>query len=154
MCWKLSELFGIIQTMKYVVVETGGKQYKVEEGSVIEVEKLLVEPGKEFIFDKVLMVADGDNIALGHPYIDGCEVTSEVLEQKKGKKVRVAKFKAKARYRRVQGHRQMVTTVKISSIKGPASSKIDSKSVNKAEKDTTDRNSHTKAVNQEQSESK
>jgi large subunit ribosomal protein L21 len=102
--------------MKYVVVKTGGKQYKVSEGSVIEVDKLPVEAGKQFVFDQVLMVADGDKVEVGTPLLVGATVTAQVLEQKRGEKIRVAKFKAKARYRKVTGFRAELTRVQVEKI--------------------------------------
>jgi large subunit ribosomal protein L21 len=106
--------------MKYVILETGGKQYKVEEGSVISVEKLPVEIDTDYTFDKILFFSQDGTIQLGHPHLTDVVVTGHVMEQKKGEKIRVAKFKAKSRYRRVTGHRQLITTVKIGSIAGPA----------------------------------
>jgi large subunit ribosomal protein L21 len=102
--------------MKYAVLQTGGKQYKVTEGSVIEVERLNVADGANFVFDKVLMVADEGTFTVGQPVLDNVSVNGTVLEHKRGKKIRVAKFKAKARYRKVIGHRQELTKVQIDSI--------------------------------------
>ena len=102
--------------MKYAVLQTGGKQYKVIEGSVIEVDKLPVEIDANVKFEKVLLVADEGVFQLGKPHVDGAVVTAKVLEQKKGKKIRVAKFKAKARYRKVIGHRQLLTKVQVTKI--------------------------------------
>ena len=102
--------------MKYAVVQTGGKQYKVSEGSVIEVDKLPVEAGKEHVFSQVLLVADGENVQVGTPVLEGASVTAKVIEQKQGDKIRVAKFKAKARYRRVMGFRAQLTKLEIEKI--------------------------------------
>lgn len=102
--------------MKYAVIQTGGKQYKVSEGTEIEVDKLIAEQESIVKFEKVLMHAVDGAYQLGKPYIDGATVTAKVLEQKKGKKIRVAKFKAKARYRKVTGHRQKLTKVVIEKI--------------------------------------
>ncbi|HVF69019.1 MAG TPA: 50S ribosomal protein L21 [Xanthomonadales bacterium] len=102
--------------MKYAVLQTGGKQYKVSEGSIIEVDKLQAELDANVNFEKVLLLADEGAFQLGQPHVDGAIVTAKVLEQKKGKKIRVAKFKAKARYRKVTGHRQMLTRLKIEEI--------------------------------------
>lgn len=114
--------------MKYAVIATGGKQYKVSEGDTISIEKLVVEVGKEVIFDKVLFFADGAAFQLGTPHLVGATVTAEVLEQFKSEKIRVAKFKAKARYRKVYGHRQDLTKVKIGKIvlKGAEKKKVTS----------------------------
>ena len=95
------------------VVETGGKQYYVEEGTVIYIEKLDEEAGKTFTFDKVLMV----NGVAGRPYLNNVTVTAEVVKHGKGKKVKVYKYTPKKKYRKTQGHRQPYTKVEIKSIK-------------------------------------
>lgn len=95
------------------VVETGGKQYYVEEGTVLYIEKLDEEAGKTFTFDKVLMV----NGVAGRPYLNNVTVTAEVLKHGKGKKVKVYKYTPKKKYRKTQGHRQPYTKVEIKSIK-------------------------------------
>lgn len=95
------------------VIETGGKQYLVEEGKVLYVEKLDALAGSEITFDKVLM-ADG---VLGQPYVKGASVTASVEKNGKAKKVLVYKYNAKKKYRRTQGHRQPYTKVTIKSIK-------------------------------------
>ena len=102
--------------MKYAVLQSGGKQYKVAEGMEIEVDKLESSIDSDHKFDKVLLYVKDGVYQLGRPHIDGASVTGRVLEQKKGVKIRVAKFKAKARYRRVQGHRQLLTKLKITKI--------------------------------------
>ena len=94
------------------VIETGGKQYIVEENSSIYVEKLDVEAGKEVVFDQVLMVND----KLGRPYVDGAKVIATVDKHGKQKKVVVYKYKPKKKYRRTQGHRQPYTKVTIKKI--------------------------------------
>lgn len=95
------------------VVETGGKQYYVEEGTVLYIEKLDEEAGKTFTFDKVLMV----NGVAGRPYLNNVTVTAEVVKHGKGKKVKVYKYTPKKKYRKTQGHRQPYTKVEIKSIK-------------------------------------
>ena len=95
------------------VIETGGKQYLVEEGKVLYIEKLDAEAGSEITFDKVLM-ADG---VLGKPYVKGATVTATVEKNGKAKKVLVYKYNSKKNYRRTQGHRQPYTKVTIKSIK-------------------------------------
>jgi large subunit ribosomal protein L21 len=102
--------------MKYAVIQTGGKQYKVSEGSEIEVDKLDAVVGSDFRFENVLLHVNDGVFKVGQPHIDGAVITAKVLEQKKGEKIRVAKFKAKARYRKVQGHRQMLTKLIIEKI--------------------------------------
>ncbi len=95
------------------VIETGGKQYYVEEGTVLYVEKLDAEAGKEVTFDKVLMV----NGKAGSPYVKGAKVVAEVVKHGKAKKVVVFKYNAKKNYRKKQGHRQPYTKVEIKTIK-------------------------------------
>lgn len=112
---KLAE-FDIIKCMNYVVLQSGGKQYKVAEGSVIEVEKLEVEAGDTIKLDKVLLVAADGDYTIGQPVVTNAIVTAKVVEQMQGPKIRVAKFKAKARYRKVIGHRQQLTKLEIVSI--------------------------------------
>lgn len=95
------------------VIETGGKQYYVEEGTVLYVEKLDVESGKEITFDKVLMV----NGKVGNPTVKGAKVVAEVVKHGKAKKVVVFKYNAKKNYHKKQGHRQPYTKVEIKTIK-------------------------------------
>jgi large subunit ribosomal protein L21 len=98
--------------MKYAIVKTGGKQYKVSKDSVIEVERLTSKPGEKISLEALLYVADGD-VKLGKPIVKGVTVKAEVLEHLKGEKLRIAKFKAKSKYRKVTGHRQYLTKIKI-----------------------------------------
>ena len=100
----------------YAVMETGGKQYKVEAGSVIFVEKLNVAEGEKVTFDKVLVVADGDNLTVGTPVVAGASVTGTVAKQGKAKKIYVFKMKRKKNERSKKGHRQPYTKVTIESI--------------------------------------
>jgi large subunit ribosomal protein L21 len=102
--------------MKYAVVKIGAKQYKVSEETVLDVEKLEAEPEKKLEFDKVLLLVSDKDIKVGAPYLKGIKVQAEVLEQFKDKKIRVAKFKAKSRYRKVKGHRQLKTKIKVTKI--------------------------------------
>lgn len=95
------------------VIETGGKQYYVEEGSVIYVEKLDAEAGSKVKFDKVLMAND----VSGHPYLENVTVEGEVVKHGKNKKILVFKYNAKKNYHKTQGHRQPYTKVEIKSIK-------------------------------------
>ena len=99
--------------MKYAIIQTGGKQYKVSEGTIVEVEKLDSTPESKLNFDKILLYASDGEFQIGQPNVSGAMVTAKVLEQKRGPKIRVAKFKAKARYRRVTGHRQSLTRIQI-----------------------------------------
>lgn len=101
--------------MMYAIIETGGKQLKVEEGQSIFVEKLDVEAGNEVTFDKVLFVG-GDTVKVGTPYVDGATVTAKVEKQGKAKKITVFKYKPKKNYKRKQGHRQPYTKLTIEKI--------------------------------------
>ncbi len=102
----------------HAVIFTGGKQYLVEEGQTIKVEKLDAEVGAEVIFDKILLTAkgDGQNVEIGTPFLDGKTVSALVKEQGREKKIRVVKYKPKIRYKRVIGHRQKYTQVTIGKI--------------------------------------
>lgn len=101
--------------MKYAVIKTGGKQYKVSENESIEVERLSID-SKNFDFDKVLLVNDDKTLRIGKPFVKGAVVCGEILENLKGKKIRVSKFKSKVRYRKTTGHRQLLTRVQIKEI--------------------------------------
>ena len=100
----------------YAIIETGGKQYKVSEGDFIFVEKLDVEAGETVTVDKVLVVANGEDVKVGAPYVDGASVTADVVKNGKDKKIIVYKYKPKKGYHKKQGHRQPYTKVKIEKI--------------------------------------
>jgi large subunit ribosomal protein L21 len=100
----------------YAVVQTGGKQYKVSAGDVIQVEKLETIVGESVTLDKVLMTGDGDDTQVGAPFLNDCSVTAEVSEQLKDKKIIVFKKRRRKNYRRKNGHRQLQTRLKITSI--------------------------------------
>lgn len=102
--------------MKYAVVEIAGSQHKVSEGEEIEVDKIEGEKGKKLTFDKVLLVVNEKKRQIGNPLVKWAKVTAEIIEQFKGKKIRVATYKAKSRYRRVRGHRSLLTRIKIKKI--------------------------------------
>ena len=102
--------------MKYAIIETGGKQYRVTEGDVIFVEKLDAEAGASITFDKVLAVTGDGESTFGAPYVDGVSVKGTVVKQGKSKKIRVYKMEPKKGYRRTQGHRQPYTKVQIEAI--------------------------------------
>ena len=102
----------------YAIIKTGGKQYKVAEGDVLNVEKLNAEKGAEVVFDEVLAIVNDGKVTVGKPFIDGAKVTATVEDQGKGEKILVFKYKAKANYRKRAGHRQPYTAVKISGIQG------------------------------------
>lgn len=95
------------------VIETGGKQYYVETGTILYVEKLDVESGKDVVFDKVLMA----NGVVGKPYVKGATVTGTVVKHGKTKKIKVFKYNQKKNYHRTQGHRQPYTKIEIKSVK-------------------------------------
>lgn len=101
----------------YAIIKTGGKQYKVEEGKVITIEKLDVSEGDKVTFDEVLLLS-GDTVKIGQPIVEGAKVIAKVLAQGKEKKIRIFKYKAKSNYRRRQGHRQPFTKVQIEKIEG------------------------------------
>jgi len=100
----------------HAIIETGGKQYKVQAGDVITVEKLGVDAGGALTFDKVLGIIDGDATVVGKPLVKGASVTASVLGDGKAKKVIVYKYKAKKGYHRKKGHRQPFTRVQIDAI--------------------------------------
>ena len=102
----------------YAVIETGGKQYRVQEGDVVFVEKLDVAAGDVINFDKVLILSNESGLNAGKPYIDGAKVEGTVIEQGKSKKIVVFKYKAKKNERKKKGHRQPYTRVKIEKILG------------------------------------
>ena len=102
----------------YAVIESGGKQHRVTEGEVLQLEKLDAATGDKVEFDKIVMVGEGDSVKIGTPYVDGGQVTAEVLKQGRGDKVTIIKFNRRKNYRRKQGHRQWFTEVKITGIKG------------------------------------
>ena len=100
----------------FAVLSAGGKQYKVSQGDLIEVEKLEGNTGDTVTLDQVLMIGEGENVQVGSPYVSGCKVTGEVVEQGKGAKIIVFKKKRRKNYRRKNGHRQLFTQLKITEI--------------------------------------
>ena len=100
----------------HAIIETGGKQYKVQEGDLLYVEKLDAEPEAAVEFDRVLAVFEAEKIKLGSPYVPDVTVTGRVIKQGRQKKIIVFKMKPKKTYRRKQGHRQPYTKVRIESI--------------------------------------
>ncbi len=100
----------------YAVIETGGKQYRVNEGDVIRIEKLPEEIGSVVTFEKVLLVGAGEKVSVGTPVVDGAEVTGKVVEQDRGKKIIVFKKKRRKGYQVKRGHRQDYTGVLIEKI--------------------------------------
>ena len=104
-----------VQNM-YAIIRTGGKQYRVSEGDVLNVEKLNVEEGQEVVFDEVLTIVNDGNVKVGAPTVAGAKVTAKVAKQGKADKIFVFKYRAKSNYRKRQGHRQPFTQVEITSI--------------------------------------
>jgi len=104
----------------YAVIETGGKQYRVQEGDVITIEKLKVEAGEKIEFDKVMVLSDGKEVQVGAPYLAETKVFGSVVENGKAQKVIIFKYKSKKDYRKKQGHRQPYTMVEITSLSGVA----------------------------------
>lgn len=101
---------------KFAVIKTGGKQYKVSEGDVFEVEKIEAEDGKAIKFDEVLLVADGEKVEVGTPLVKDAKVSAKVLSQEKADKIIVLKYKKRKNYRKKTGHRQKLTKVQIEKI--------------------------------------
>ena len=102
----------------YAVIESGGKQVKVQEGDTVLLEKLAGDKGDKVTFDNVLLVANGENVSVGSPMVAGASVTGEIVEQGRDKKVIVYKFQRRKNFRKKQGHRQDYTAVKIASVSG------------------------------------
>lgn len=102
----------------YAIVETGGKQYRVSPGDVIDVDKLPAEEGSTLELDRVLLIAQGEEVRLGSPTIEGARVVASVMGQVKAAKVVVFKYKPKVRYRKKTGHRQPYTRLEVKEIAG------------------------------------
>ena len=105
-----------VEEPMYAIIETGGKQYKVEAGEALYIEKLDVEADSEITFDKVIAVGKDDGIVVGAPYVDGATVTAKAIKNGKAKKVVVFTYKSKKNEKRKKGHRQPYTKVEIASI--------------------------------------
>ncbi|MCX6734979.1 MAG: 50S ribosomal protein L21 [Candidatus Peregrinibacteria bacterium] len=108
----------------FAIIETGGKQYKVEKGATLEVEKMNVEDGSTITLDKVVLISDNNDIKIGTPYVAGAAVTAKVLGLIKGEKIRVYKMKAKEHYQRTAGHRQKYTNLEITEIKSEGAVRV------------------------------
>ena len=100
----------------YAVVVTGGKQYRVEEGQTLKVEKLEVATGENVELEKVLLIGNGDDVKIGAPVVEGAKVTAEVVNHGRHKKVKIMKFKRRKHHMKRAGHRQWFTEVKITGI--------------------------------------
>lgn len=121
----------------YAVVNTGGKQYKVQEGQVYRFEKLPGDVGGPVSFDRVLMFSDGENVQVGQPVVPDVAVQGHIVEQDKSRKVLVFKYKRRKRYRRKIGHRQPFTAVKIDRIGSPDAEPEETPVVEAAEPEAT-----------------
>lgn len=106
-----------MQGSSYAVIETGGKQYRVEPGEVLDVERLpQADAGGSVEFDRVLLVADGNGLRVGSPAVEGAKVRATVLSEVRGPKIRVFKMKRRKQYRRTRGHRQDLCRIRIDEI--------------------------------------
>ena len=117
----------------YAVVNSGGKQYKVQQGQVLRIEKIPGDVGNPVTFDRVLMFSDGENVSIGQPELDDVAVEGHIVEQGKAKKIIVFKYKKRKRYRRKKGHRQEFTAVLIDGIKSKAQKSSETKDEPEAE---------------------
>ncbi|MFN7954516.1 MAG: 50S ribosomal protein L21 [bacterium] len=104
----------------YAVIETGGKQYRVEEGELLAVERLGGEPGATVDLDRVLLIGGGEAVLVGAPVVAGARVVGEVVRQARGRKIRVFTYKRRKKYARRIGHRQAQTVIRIQKIEAPA----------------------------------
>lgn len=102
----------------FAVINTGGKQYRVSEGSVLRIEKLTADAGATVTFEQVLLVGQGDQVKVGKPFLGGAKVTATVQSHGKGDKVSIVKFRRRKHYLRQKGHRQPFTEVKVTGIVG------------------------------------
>jgi len=100
----------------YAVIVSGGKQHRVSEGETLKVEKLVAEAGSTVEFDQVLLVANGEEVKIGAPVVDGAKVSAEVVAHGRGKKVRIIKFRRRKHHMKQMGHRQWFTEIKITGI--------------------------------------
>ena len=111
----------------YAVIESGGKQHRVEEGEILRLEKLDAAAGDKLKFDKILLVGEGESVKIGKPYVKGSQVTAEVVKEGRGGKIKIVKFHRRKHYKRQQGHRQWFTEVKIIGIKAETKAKAKTK---------------------------
>lgn len=101
----------------YAIIRAGGKQYRVEKGDVLRLERLEGKVGSKITLDEVLFVGGGDDVQVGSPQVAGAAVEGTVVEQDRGPKIRVFKYKKRKHYRRTRGHRQHVTAVRIDAVR-------------------------------------
>ena len=111
----------------YAVIASGGKQYRVEEGQVLHLEKLPHEEGETITFDQVLLVADGENVTVGTPMVEKANVSAEILAQERGDKIHIIKFRRRKHHMKRAGHRQYLTKVKITGISASGAAKAEAK---------------------------
>ena len=117
----------------YAVIESGGKQHRVAEGEILQLDKLDAVAGDKVKFDKILLVGEGESVKIGTPYVDGTQVEAEVTRQGRADKVKIIKFRRRKHSQKKQGHRQLFTEVKITGIKTKAKTKAKAKAKTKTE---------------------
>ncbi|GKX52960.1 50S ribosomal protein L21 [Budvicia aquatica] len=100
----------------YAVFQSGGKQHRVSEGQTVRLEKLDIATGETIEFDQVMMIANGEDVKIGVPFVDGSKVKAEIVAHGRGDKIKIVKFRRRKHYRKQQGHRQWFTDVKITAI--------------------------------------
>ena len=122
----------------YAIIETGGKQYRVTDGQVIDVEMLNTIEGTTVEFDKVLLIGDDDNVTIGTPLVEGARVLATSQGDGRGKKVIVFKYKPKTRYRKKNGHRQPYTRLTINEIVGPGAAEKPARKTGQRKKEVTE----------------
>jgi len=105
-----------LELTMYAVIKTGGKQYRVVAGEKLKVEQITADVGSEIVLDQVFMVAEGDNIKVGAPLVDGAKVTATIISHGRGEKIRIFKMRRRKHYQKHQGHRQNYTEIQISGI--------------------------------------
>ncbi len=105
-----------LQKFMYAVIATGGKQYRVAQGDVIQIEKLDAEEGSSIDFENVLMVGEGESVKIGAPYLEGSKVTATVRSQMRGEKLEIMKFRRRKHHQKRTGHRQYLTLIEINTI--------------------------------------
>jgi large subunit ribosomal protein L21 len=115
-CSLLTDICLMELALMYAVIQTGGKQYRVAEGTTLKIEKLELGAGDSVEFDKVLMVQSGDAVKVGQPYVQGSKVTATVVSQGRHKKIRIIKFRRRKHHMKQMGHRQYYTEVQITGI--------------------------------------
>lgn len=117
--------------MEYAILKTGGKQYKVSKGDTLEIDKVSGEENKSVFFEDVLLYVSDEDFKVGSPLVSGFKIKAKIMKQKKGDKITVRKFKAKARYRKTMGFRPMLTEVLIEDIVSEGKKTKAAKAVNK-----------------------